>query len=164
MLPINFQDNRPFVSGEEAKNRFSRWRPWWSSWVSHRNKFSYSLSTCHPDSRWWPWRPFRILDRNNFSYFCSTRLRCFLPSFRYIGHSIQGKKRKIDFQDSSHGGDLLFLIGKILAIFDLLVTLMLSTKIQVNWSFDSGEAKSRFSRWPPWRPSWISDQNDFSYF
>ena len=58
-----------------------------------------------------------------------------------------------------------FQIGKILAIFDLEVTPMLSTKFQVNWSFGSGEeAKSRFSRWPPWWPSWISDRNDFSYF
>ena len=24
--------------------------------------------------------------------------------------------------------------------------------------------KNRFSKWPPWRPSWISNQNDFSYF
>ena len=23
--------------------------------------------------------------------------------------------------------------------------------------------KNRFSRWRPWRPSWISDQNDFIY-
>ena len=27
MLPIKFQDNWPFISGEEAKNRFSRWQP-----------------------------------------------------------------------------------------------------------------------------------------
>ena len=24
--------------------------------------------------------------------------------------------------------------------------------------------KNRFSRWPPWRPSWISNRNDFSHF
>ena len=33
MLPIKFQDIQPFVSGEEAKNRFSRWR---ISWTSNR--------------------------------------------------------------------------------------------------------------------------------
>ena len=39
---------------------------------------------------------------------------------------------------------------------------MLPTKFQVNWPFSSGKgAKNRFSRW--W-PSWISHQNDFSYF
>ena len=24
--------------------------------------------------------------------------------------------------------------------------------------------KNRFSRWPPWQPSWIFDGHDFSYF
>ena len=72
---------------------------------------------------------------------------------------VQEKKRKIDFQD---GGHLGFPIGTILAIFDLQVTLMLPSKFGVNWPFGSGEeAKNRFSRW---RPSWISDRHDFSYF
>ena len=41
---------------------------------------------------------------------------------------------------------------------------MLPTKFRVNWPFCSEEAKNRFSGWPPWRPSWISDQNNFSFF
>ena len=45
MLPTKFQVNLPFYSGEEAKNRFSRW-----------------------PSR----RPSRIYDRNDFSYFWPT--------------------------------------------------------------------------------------------
>ena len=64
-----------------------------------------------------------------------------------------------------HGGHLGFPIGTIFAIFDLQVILMLPSKFGVNWPFCSGEeAKNRFSRWPPWRPSWISDRHDFSYF
>ena len=48
----------------------------------------------------------------------------------------------------------------ILAVFDLQVTPMLRTEFQINWPFCSGEvAKNRFSRWPPWQPSWISDRN-----
>ena len=47
--------------------------------------------------------------------------------------------RKIDFQDGGHGGHLGFLIGTILAIFDLQVTLMLPSKFGVNWPFVSGE-------------------------
>ena len=39
-----------FSSGEEAKNRFSRWRPWWPSWISDWQEFSYFLSTSHPDA------------------------------------------------------------------------------------------------------------------
>ena len=42
---------------------------------------------------------------------------------------------------------------------------MLPTKFRVNWPFGSEEeAKNRFSRWLPWRPSWISDWHNFSYF
>ena len=33
----------------------------------------------------------------------------FLPSFKLIGLSVQGKKRKIDFQDSIHGGHKILL-------------------------------------------------------
>ena len=73
-----------------------------------------------------------------------------------------GVEAKIDFQDCGHLG---FPIGTILAIFDLQVILMLPSKFGVNWPFGSGEeAKNRFSRWPPWRPSWITDRHDFSYF
>ena len=43
-----------------------------------------------------------------------------------------------------------FLTRTILAIFDLLVTLMLPIKFQDNWPFVSGEeAKNRFSRKQP---------------
>ena len=77
-----------------------------------------------------------------------------------FGLSAQEMKRKIDFQDGSHLG---FPIGTILAIFDLQVTTMLPTKFRVNWHLRIGEeAKNRFSRWPPWRPSWIYDRHDFS--
>ena len=88
--------------------------------------------------------------------------RCFLASLVSTGISVQEKKRKIDFQD---GGHLGFPIGTILAIFDLQVTPMLPSKFGVNWPFGSGEeTKNRFSRWRPWRPSWISDRHDFGYF
>ena len=56
-----------------------------------------------------------------------------------MGLTIQAKKFKIDFQDGNCGGHLGFLIGMILAIFDLPVTPMLSTKFRVNWPFGSGE-------------------------
>ena len=82
-----------------------------------------------------------------------------------FGLSVQEKKKKIDFQDGCHGGHLGCPIGLILANFDLQVTPMLPSKFEVNWPFGSGEeAKNRFSRWQPWRPSWISDRHDFSYF
>ena len=81
----------------------------------------------------------------------------FLASLESIGLSV--------CEQTLNGSQLGFTIGRILAIFDLRVTPMLPTKFLVNLPFSSGEeAKNRFSRWPPWRPSWISDRHDFSYF
>ena len=136
MLPTMFGVNWLLGLGEEAKNRSSRWLQWWPSWISDRHDFSH--------------------------FFIYNSSRCFLASLESIGLLVQEKKRKIDFQD---GGHLGFPIGTILAIFDLQVTLILPSKFGVNWPFSSGEeAKNRFSRWLPWRPSWISDRHDFSYF
>ena len=42
-----------------------------------------------------------------------------------------GDELNIDFQDGGHGDLLGFLIRRILAIFDLQVTLMLPTKFRV---------------------------------
>ena len=73
-----------------------------------------------------------------------------------------GEEPKKDFQDGSHLG---FPISRILAIFDLQVTLVLPTKFGVNWPFGSGnEVKNRFSRWRPWQPPWISGRYNISYF
>ena len=47
MLPTKFHVIWPFISREEAKNRFWRWRP---SWISDRNNFSYFWCTNHPDA------------------------------------------------------------------------------------------------------------------
>ena len=41
MILIKFQVNWPVGSGGEAKNRFSRWTPWWPSWISNRNHLNY---------------------------------------------------------------------------------------------------------------------------
>ena len=37
----------PFSSREEVQYRCSRWRPWWPSWISNQNNFSYFRSTSH---------------------------------------------------------------------------------------------------------------------
>ena len=49
---------------------------------------------------------------------------------RQLDFSVQEKKRKTDFKDGSHGGHLGFLIGTVLANFDLQVNLILPTKFQ----------------------------------
>ena len=56
--------------------------------------------------------------------------RYFIVSFESTGLLVQ--ERKIDFQDGSRLG---FLIGQILAIFDLQVTLIRPTKFWVTWPF-----------------------------
>ena len=149
MLPTKFQVNWPFGSGEETKNRFSRGLPWRPSWVSAWNDFSYFWSTSHPNAFYQVWSQLAF-------------------QFR--------RRRETDFQDGVHGGQLGFPILTILDIFggqlgfqlvvtQLGVTLMLPTNFRVNWPFGSvEEAKNRFSRWPSWLPSWVSDQKDFSYF
>ena len=41
MLPTKFRVNWHFGLGEKGKNRFSRWPPRQSSWISDPNDFSY---------------------------------------------------------------------------------------------------------------------------
>ena len=82
MLPTKFQVNWPFGSGEEANNRFSRWRPWRPSWISDRNDFSF--------------------------FFFYKSLSCFQPSYKSICLMRYDKLRKIDFEDGSYGGNLGF--------------------------------------------------------
>ena len=65
--------------------------------------------------------------------FRTDRFQLFLiyksPSFKSIGLSVQGKKRKTGFQDGGHGSHLGFPNRIILAVFDLQVTPMLPTKL-----------------------------------
>ena len=74
-----------------------------------------------------------------------------LTKFQSIYLSVQEKEFKMDFQEGGGGSHLGFLIKMILAIFDLQVVLILPTKFRVN----------TFSGWCP---SWITDQNGFSFF
>ena len=103
-----------------------------------------------------------ILDfRSEQSYFRSTSHPN--ASYQVLSQlTFQFRRRS---ENGCHGGHLGFLMGTILAILDLQVTLMLPTKFKVNKQFGSGEeVKNRFSRWQPWRPSWISNRNNFSHF
>ena len=72
------------------------------------------------------------------------------------------EKFKQDFEDRGQGGHLGLPLKTIIATFDLQVTLIFPTKF---WPFRSeGEFRNRFSRWLPWRLSWISSRDYFSYF
>ena len=102
ILPVKFQDYLTFVSGREAKNRFSRWRPWRLSWISHQNNLF--LSTSQPDA----------------SYQVSSLLAFCL------------RRRREKSQNGGHGGHLGLRIGTILNICALQDTRMLPTKSQVS--------------------------------
>ena len=87
-------------------------------------RFSFFWSTSNPDasyqvssqlafrfrrrskktkfSRWRPCRPSLISDRKFLAIFDLQVPRCFLPSFKSNGISVQEKKWKLDFQDGGH--------------------------------------------------------------
>ena len=50
ILSIKFQVIRPFCSGEEVQNTFSRRQLWWPSFLSDQNNVSYYGSISHPDA------------------------------------------------------------------------------------------------------------------
>ena len=72
------------------------------------------------------------------------------------------KKFKTDFQHGCQGNLLGFPIRMILAIFYLQITPIFPIKFRVNGSFYS--VQTTFLRRQLWRPSCISDRNNFSYF
>ena len=162
-------------SREEVKKKFSRWWPWRQLGFPIRIILAISvnkslqcflpnfMSVCLPFQEKKRQIAFQDGDHGGHLGF---RIRTVLAGFdlqdttilpttiQANWHSVQEKKRSLGFP-----------IGTILDIFDLQVTPILPTEIQVNWPFGSEEeAKNRFSRWLPRRPSWISDRNDFNYF
>ena len=103
MLPTKFQVSWPFISGEDVKNRFSRWQPLWPCWISNWNDFSSFLFTSHPDAS------FQVSSQFAFQF--------------------RRRSEKLDFQDDGHGHHLGFPIRTILATFDLQVTPMLPSQL-----------------------------------
>ena len=140
MLPTTFPVIWSFDSGEEGKNRFSRWRPF-----GHLG-FPIEMILAIFDLQVTPTYPTKTSDPDA-SYPVSSRL-AFL---------FRRRSEKYD-------GHLGFPMRMSLAISDLPLTPMLPTKFQVNLPFGSKEAKNRSLRWPPWQLFWIFDQNNFSYF
>ena len=90
MLPTKFGVNWLFGSGEEAKNRFSRWlhgahpgftigmilaifdlqvTPMLPTKFGVNWPFGSGEEVKNRFSRWLPWRPSWVSDRHNFSYF-----------------------------------------------------------------------------------------------
>ena len=83
-----------------------------------------------------------ILDfqSERFSYFRSINhsdASYQVPSQLAFGFRRKSEKKKKN-SSCHHGGHLGFPISRILAIFDLQVTLILPTKSEVSWPFGSG--------------------------
>ena len=68
-----------------------------------------------------------------------------------------------DFQAGHHGSHLRYWNGTNLAVLNLHVAPMPPTMFGLNQTCRLGaDMVWRFSRWPPWRPSWILEPSDFS--
>ena len=120
---LAFGVNWPFSSGEEAKNRFSRWGPWWPSWISNRNDFSYFLSISHPNASYQVWCQLEKNRKIDFQDGCHSG---------HLGFPISTILAISDLQvtpmlPSKFGVNWPFGSGE--------------------------EAINRFSRWGPWWPS-----------
>ena len=77
--------------------------------------------------------------------------------------AIQNLKLFQDFQAGHNGGQFGYWNETNLAILNLHVTPMPPTIFGLNPTYPSGaDVVWRFSSWPPWRPSWMSERNDFS--
>ena len=105
IFPTKFLGNRPF--GSEVQNRFSRWPPWWPSWISDQNDFSYFWSTSCPDISYQvlsplvcqmaTYRPSWVSDWNNFSYCLPTSCPILSTKFRVNWRFMSGEEAEKRF-------------------------------------------------------------------
>ena len=85
------------------------------------------------------------------------------PQHKLAWSKAPGELTIEDLQDGSCGGHLGYCNKMFLAILDHHIVPMPPTKFWLNLTYHSGADEVwRFSRWPPWGPSQILDQNDFS--
>ena len=104
---IKFPVSWPLGSGEEVRNRFSKWPSWQTSLIS---------------------------DLNDLSYLCSTKSPRLLSSFELFGLSVQEMKFKTDFQKAAMAAILGFQSEWVSQPFYLQVFSILITEFQVNWT------------------------------
>ena len=67
-----------------------------------------------------------------------------------------------EFHNGVHGGLLGYQNCTTLAILNPYVAPMPPIKFWLNPTYGLGDVIWSISRWPPWWPSWIWEQNDFS--
>ena len=155
---------------------------WQPSWILERNDFNISESLCHCDAsiKFWlnptyslegdvvwrisRWRPPWKAEQNNFS---NSESLCHSD----VSHKVSVQSDMVwemsfeELQDGYRGSHLGYRNGMILAILNLCVTVMFPIKFWLNQTYGLGaDVVWRISRCPPWRPSWLSERNNFSNF
>ena len=125
----------------------------------------------HP--RWPPRQPswkilLSLLLRNYWTDFNQISHTCFwwcldVPNRNSDRSDIQdGRHGKQDFQDGCRGGHLGCRISPNFGKAQLHITRNMYVKFGYNPSSNFWTvAITRFSRWLPWRPSWMSDRSEF---
>ena len=89
-------------------------------------------------------------------------LQCLPSSFGSIWLMVWEEMLFEEFQDGHRGDNLGYQNETILAILNLCGTVMSPNRFWLNPTYGLGG--DVVSRLPPWRPSWISERNDFSNF
>ena len=102
------------------------------------------------------------LECRNGTNLAVLKLQCLPLSFSLIWLTVQNQMSFQDFQAGHHGNHLGYWNKTNLAILNLHVTPMPHTMFGLNTTYLSIEVVWRFSRWPPWLPSWISERNVLS--
>ena len=159
---------------------FARWLPWWTSWISERNHFSNSKSPCCPDGFHQVSAPApdeltieELKDgccgghRGYGNKMALTILNLHVypmppPSFCSIRLTIRELMRFENFQDGHLGGHIRYRNRTTLAILNLYVAPMSPIKFGLNPHYSLGDVVWRTIRWLPWRPSWMTEWNEFS--
>ena len=111
-------------------------------------------------SSWRPWQPSWISDRKDFSYFwCTSHPNASYQVSSQLAFRLAKKQ--------------IFKMAAMAAVLDFrserFSFFWFTSHLDASYLVSSQlglveEAKNRFLRWPPWRPSSISDRHDFSYF
>ena len=109
-------------------------------------------------SRWLTWQPSWISEWDDHSKF---------PCDPNASHQVWAQSDRIrgryGFKTFKMAAQATILDRTILAILNLYAAPKLSIKFWLNPTYGlGGDVVWRISRWPPWRPSWISEQNEFS--
>ena len=161
--------------------RISRQQP---SWISEQYNFSNCESLCRSDAshqvlaqsdlqfgRRCGLKNFKMatmatsLDIRTewfLQFWTSMSLRCLPSSFGSIWLMVCEEMSFEEFQHGCPGNHLGYWNRTILAILNLCVTVMPPIKFQLNLTYGlGGDVVWIILRWPPWRPSWISEQNNF---